>query len=330
MRALSWVVLMLARAGACNEPVTVISFIGANLTRSNLGGLGGRCVDTTDAQGRAIAWSERCDEEQSPSTPHELYLRGVGSVCTPPQCRNVDLRITNESVYRAWTSMHNGIKRSASGAAFGALNLLGPRHPSSRPESRVWRSFLTLVQLRFNFIDGATGAPLTLARTAIAFVDFDTGVASADGNTTAVEMLQVGPQAESVLLPTSTSLNHAADWAPLLSPPALVDVDHLAGGAAPSNASGEDALGGGGAPSNASAEFDLSMRRSGSNPPRTSDRDPRNETHSCGPCCGQWGIRRPASQPRHGRGVRGTRCTERLSTAPLLTQCMRPHAVQCL
>ena len=80
--------------------------------------------------------------------------------------RTVDLRITNESEYRAWDASMNGIN-----GAFGVVNLLGPRAPG-RP--RFWRQSVTFVDLRFTFVDSASGADIVLPRTYISFFDLDT------------------------------------------------------------------------------------------------------------------------------------------------------------
>jgi hypothetical protein len=52
-----------------------INFHNATLVRSNLGGVGGRC---------SIAGA--CEEQQTASTPHEIYISQLGSAC--PQCMN--------------------------------------------------------------------------------------------------------------------------------------------------------------------------------------------------------------------------------------------------
>ena len=84
----------------CQPPdsFTQISFEAARLRRSNLGGLGGRC----DNNGAL------CTEGQTTtSTPRDLYIENVG-VHTSGQ---IDLRIVNESEYRAWETARNGVKR---------------------------------------------------------------------------------------------------------------------------------------------------------------------------------------------------------------------------
>lgn len=71
------------------------------------------------------------------------------------------MRVTNESVYRAWNPRHNGVKRQSEGTAvgfFGAINLLGPRTISQRPYSKYWSDLFTFVQLRYSFyVEAAAG-----------------------------------------------------------------------------------------------------------------------------------------------------------------------------
>ena len=53
--------------------------------------------------------------------------------------RDIWLRITNVSAYRAWNPRHNGVKRMREGTVegfFGAINLLGPRIPAQRPYNK--------------------------------------------------------------------------------------------------------------------------------------------------------------------------------------------------
>ena len=76
------------------EAFTALSFATARLVRSNLGGQGGRCVNMTYDVNESYTWDLMCDEEQSPSTPHEILMRGLG---TTPDNNRIDLRITNES-----------------------------------------------------------------------------------------------------------------------------------------------------------------------------------------------------------------------------------------
>ena len=86
-------------APACvpRNSFTSLSLDEATLVRSNLGGLGGRCVDRTFcavnkrspefiANGGCptnhifhVRWNETCEEPQTAATPRNLYLRGIGS-----------------------------------------------------------------------------------------------------------------------------------------------------------------------------------------------------------------------------------------------------------
>ena len=57
----------------------------------------------------------------------------------------IDLRITNESEYRAWDAKLNGIKAARERGAFGSINLLGPRSslrsrtgPCRRSTTSAW------------------------------------------------------------------------------------------------------------------------------------------------------------------------------------------------
>ena len=65
---------------------------------------GGRCNDVTFESG-FYPWSSVCDEQEGPSTPPEVYIRNIG---TAPGGVPIDLRITNETVYRAWNVNLNG------------------------------------------------------------------------------------------------------------------------------------------------------------------------------------------------------------------------------
>jgi hypothetical protein len=168
MRFAHMLALLPAVAADCSAGrIAVFDFEG-ELVRSNLGGEGGRCNEPG-----------RCVELQNASTPRELYLRSVGKLSDGTQ---IDLRITNRSEYRAWNAALNGIRSSSvlSGGnnstintttpasdkgAFGSVNLLGPRAAGS---PRFWRSTMTYVVLRFEFLD-ADGSTLTLARTHFSF-----------------------------------------------------------------------------------------------------------------------------------------------------------------
>ena len=71
---------------APREAFTMISFDGAVLVRSNLGGQGGRCTTTA-----------ACEEVTTAATPTEIFFRSVGVVPGGGGSAKFDLRITNES-----------------------------------------------------------------------------------------------------------------------------------------------------------------------------------------------------------------------------------------
>ena len=103
------------------DSYTNLTFEAATLVLSNLGGQGGRCVDTCYDNGQCFAWSDLCEEEQ-PSTHvadsgglmgnmHVLF-RGIGFAERPGGTHaEIWLRIVNETEYRAWNPRHNGVKR---------------------------------------------------------------------------------------------------------------------------------------------------------------------------------------------------------------------------
>jgi hypothetical protein len=120
---------------------------------------------------------------------------------------------------------------------FGSINLLGPRHSTSVSS---WNAYLTLTQLRFEFIDGLSGdtqLPLKLGRTYVSFFDFDMARQAGTGTIldyghTAVEMIEVGPQAtlvekasqsDVVALPLSAVVRNLTDEAQALLPNASSD-----------------------------------------------------------------------------------------------------------
>ena len=117
----------------------------SELILSNLGGQGGRCVDTTDG-----TWSSKCKERDptdsglgNNANNMHILIKDVGTqkdyTTTPPTSRTVWMRVTNESEYRAWRTVHNGIKRTGGAGSnagyFGVVNLLGPR---SSGQSSQW------------------------------------------------------------------------------------------------------------------------------------------------------------------------------------------------
>ena len=147
---------------------------------------GGRC-DTVDNSQPGYQDSNDptlCTEGvTTAATPHEIYLTNLGQAAGGVQ---IDLRITNESEYRAWNERLNGVKRQYEGdreGFFGVVNLLGPRSTTQRPLDMLWNSYFTYTQLRFAFVDSLSLAPITLARTYLTFFDFDTGRASSISRT---------------------------------------------------------------------------------------------------------------------------------------------------
>jgi hypothetical protein len=195
---------------AALDSFTPLEFENARVVRSNLGSQGGRCSNVTFRNGETIPWFELCDEEQSallPPPPAEIYLRDVGTTAAGV---GIDLRITNESQYRAWNSRINGVKRTESGFGrvdtFGVVNLLGPRLPTQRPLAKFWSEVFTYAQLRLSFVDG-TGLPLTLYRTFLTFFDFDAG-----DNRTAVETIQLGPPGDDANGDVGGATGAAAIW----------------------------------------------------------------------------------------------------------------------
>jgi len=109
----AWALLLgLARANAACVPpdsFTPLDLTGARVVRSNIGGLGGECTSVG-----------ACDEIQTASTPHEMYLRNVAR---SPSGQQVDLRITNATEYRSNTPELNGL---TSLGDMAELNLFGP------------------------------------------------------------------------------------------------------------------------------------------------------------------------------------------------------------
>jgi hypothetical protein len=121
--------------------------------------MGGRCDTAPDV----------CDLPRNASTPREVY---VSNVATTRSGSQIDIRVTNETEYRAWRVGPNGLKRqwSSPGAEvsgyFLAINLLGPREPT---QSCYWNDAFTFVQLRYEFIKADTGSPIEVDSTFLTF-----------------------------------------------------------------------------------------------------------------------------------------------------------------
>ena len=88
----------------------------------------------------------------------------MGHVGTTSDGTSIDLQISNVTAYRAFNTGINGISHKPNGS-FGVINLLAPQASEA--------STVSFVQLRYSFVDGATGLPLTLSRTHVTFYDFD-------------------------------------------------------------------------------------------------------------------------------------------------------------
>jgi len=116
---------------------------------------------------------------------------------------------------RGWNTEWNGIKRQQQDdrvGYFGVINLLGPRTPTQRPFDKFWNDQFTYVQLRYELLNGATGAPIALGRTYMTFYDFDAGMSQVAGAEPAIEMMQMGPQATALELPAITEIRQYARW----------------------------------------------------------------------------------------------------------------------
>ena len=105
----------------------------------------------------------------APQEPRVLRPLTTVSDPSPLLTRRVLSRSQNESEYRAWNNYWNSIKYDSDGA-FGVVNLLAPREES---QGDSWRTEYTFVQLKIEFINAATGQPITLDRTFMSFYDFE-------------------------------------------------------------------------------------------------------------------------------------------------------------
>lgn len=132
-----------------------ILFRDASTVRSNLGGQGGRCNQGPLPQG--------CDEQASTDPPdssslQEIYIRNVGTNViglehtdgVPTNGRQIDMRITNLTEYRAWEPEWNGVKRvEPDDYSFAVINLLGPRKSDW---AKHWNEVMTFTELRIEFL----------------------------------------------------------------------------------------------------------------------------------------------------------------------------------
>ena len=96
--------------------------------------------------------------------PPVMLIRDVGNVPGGP---TVDLRISNKTLYALGRPSHNfnnGFRTSENGT-FGTIGLGVPRRGNVNS--------VNIVELRFEFLDGATGQPLSISRSFVSFYDFD-------------------------------------------------------------------------------------------------------------------------------------------------------------
>ena len=121
MSSLLLLSIVVGSKSACVDPMfTHLNFENAFMVRSNLGGQGGKCTTVGV-----------CDELQSASTPHEMYIRNVA---TGPNGERIDLRVTNATEYRASRPHQNGL---VDNKKMGKINLYGPQNTG------VWDSVFT-------------------------------------------------------------------------------------------------------------------------------------------------------------------------------------------
>ena len=78
---------------------TTLTFDNAATVRSNLGGQGGRCVDTTYDDGTFASWRDLCDEAQpnpptnAPATRQNVLIRNLGRMYGADE--EISILITN-------------------------------------------------------------------------------------------------------------------------------------------------------------------------------------------------------------------------------------------
>ena len=162
--------------------------------RSNIGGQGGRCGTPGE-----------CEELQTASTPHELYLSNVA--VDPVDSGRIDLRVVNTTEYQAYDATINGLKNRGSGSGkFVAINLLGPRPDGAY---KHWLNEATFVELEYSLLKG--GAPFAPARTFLTFFDFDSGGSGEN------EAVQFPPYAKDVITHASTELIQHAAWTDVIT-----------------------------------------------------------------------------------------------------------------
>ena len=106
------------------EDFNEIRFDNSRLAFSNVGGRGGRCDTGTEHQ-QGVDAAQLCSQgARTSDTPHELYIENVGR--EPNGGGQMDLVVTNETEYRPWNMLLNGIVRQELGGQsgyFGAVNL---------------------------------------------------------------------------------------------------------------------------------------------------------------------------------------------------------------
>ena len=137
----------------------------------------------------------------------QLLIRGVGTTLDTNQ--EIWMRVTNQSVYRAWNSRHNGVKRRSEGTSigyFGALNLLGPRSATQNRPEKFWAAQFTLMQLKYEFLVETSAGSYAATRA--------TGIDGVNG-LTPVESAQTW-------IEPGLIFTHAPLFSPWLTPPSMI------------------------------------------------------------------------------------------------------------